>query len=145
MVREMKPEDTSAVAFIEKVCFTEAWSLESVLEGLNSNLDTWLVVETEEGTLAGYCAFRIIADEGELLRIAVLPIEQGRGLAKKLMDHMVEYSRKKEVKSMVLEVRESNLKAQNLYKSYGFFTESIRKNYYRKPSENAVLMRTNRI
>ncbi|GLC82575.1 ribosomal protein S18-alanine N-acetyltransferase [Lacrimispora brassicae] len=144
MVHEMGPEDVFGVSEIEQICFSDPWSLESVKEGLESSLDTWLVLE-EGGGLFGYCVFRIIAGEGELLRIAVLPEYRGRGLSKKLMDRLVEYSIKKGVKSMSLEVRESNKKARNLYRSYGFEEETIRKNYYLNPQENAVIMWNRRI
>ncbi|MBE7718840.1 ribosomal protein S18-alanine N-acetyltransferase [Lacrimispora indolis] len=144
MVHEMRPEDVFGVYEIERICFSDPWSLESIKEGLESSLDTWLVQE-EGGDLLGYCVFRIIAGEGELLRIAVLPEYRGRGLSKKLMDQLVEYSREKEAKSLSLEVRESNKKARNLYRSYGFKEETIRKNYYRDPEENAVIMWNRRI
>ena len=144
MVHEMGPEDISGISKIEERCFSDPWSLESVREGLESSLDTWLVLKEMEGVL-GYCVFRIIAGEGELLRIAVSPEFQGRGLSKKLMDQMVEYSRKKKAETMFLEVRESNEKARNLYRSYGFSEEGIRKDYYRNPVENAVIMKACRI
>ena len=139
MVREMRAEDVPSVSKAEEVCFTDSWSFDSIKDGLNSNLDTWLVLPVDEN-IVGYCVFRIIAGEGELLRIALLPEFRGRGLSKKLMDQVVEYSRKKFVESMFLEVRESNENARNLYKSYGFSEESVRKNYYQNPSENAVIM-----
>lgn len=144
MVHEMGPEDISGISKIEERCFSDPWSQESVRDGLESSLDTWLVLKEKEGVL-GYCVFRIIAGEGELLRIAVSPEFQGRGLSKKLMDQMVEYSKKKKAETMFLEVRESNEKARNLYRSYGFSEEGIRKDYYRNPVENAVIMKACRI
>jgi ribosomal-protein-alanine N-acetyltransferase len=138
MVREMAPEDVLYVLEIEMQCFSDPWSYEMIKKGLESSLDTWLVL-WEEGA-AGYCVFRTIADECELLRIAVRPEVRGRGLSKKLMDQMVFYSRRKDVKSIFLEVRESNDKARNLYRTYGFVEEGIRKHYYLNPCENAILM-----
>nr|WP_288826331.1 ribosomal protein S18-alanine N-acetyltransferase [uncultured Clostridium sp.] len=138
MVHVMTPADISGVLEIEKQCFSDHWSYEMIENGLKSSLDTWLVLWEEEP--AGYCVFRIVADECELLRIAVRPEYRGRGLSKKLMDQMVFYSRKNEVKSIFLEVRESNDRARNLYKSYGFTEEGVRKHYYLNPCENAVLM-----
>ena len=139
MVHEMRQSDVSGVAEIEQLCFSDPWSLNTVKEGLESSLDTWLVLE-EEGNILGYCVFRVIAGEGELLRIAVLPAYRGRGLSKKLMDRLVESSIKNGVKSLSLEVRESNDRAKNLYKTYGFTEEGVRKHYYLNPCENAVLM-----
>lgn len=144
MVHEIGPEDVSGVSKIEERCFSDPWSLNAVREGLESSLDTWLVLKEEEAVL-GYCVFRIISGEGELLRVAVSPEFQGRGLSKKLMDQMVEYSRKMKAETIFLEVRESNVKARNLYRSYGFSEEGIRKDYYRNPVENAVIMKACRI
>lgn len=139
MVREMGLKDVPEIARMEQLCFPDPWSNESIIDSLNNNLDTWLVVETKE-EIAGYCVFRIIAGEGELLRIALLPKWRGRGLSKKLMDQVVFYSRRLEVKSMFLEVRSSNKCAANLYRSYGFLENGIRKNYYQNPCEDAILM-----
>lgn len=144
MVREMRPEDVLKVSDTEQACFSDPWSLETIKEGIESPFDTWLVLE-EEGAVKGYCVFRIIAGEGELFRIAILPEYRGGGLAKKLMERLAEYSKEKAVTSIFLEVRESNKIAINLYKSYGFQEEGIRKNYYQNPSENAVIMRNNLI
>lgn len=139
MVREMTDRDVCFVAEIESRCFSDPWSKESIKQGLDQEFDTYLVLE-EAGRLCGYCVFRIIAGEGELLRIAVLPEYRGRGLSKKLMDSMAEYSRKKKAEAMSLEVRRSNEKARNLYESYGFSVESVRKDYYRNPTEDALIM-----
>ncbi|MFT4107947.1 MAG: ribosomal protein S18-alanine N-acetyltransferase [Lacrimispora sp.] len=144
MVREMSPEDVLEVGGIEQACFSDPWSLETIKEGMGNPFDTWLVLE-EETAVKGYCVFRIIAGEGELFRIAILPQYRGGGRAKKLMERLAEYSRKNGVTSIFLEVRESNKIARNLYKSYGFEEEGIRKNYYQNPSENAVIMRNHLI
>lgn len=138
MVREMAPEDISGVLEIEMQCFSDPWSYQMIEQGLKSSLDTWLVLW--EAGVMGYCVFRTVADECELLRIAIRPEFRGRGLSKKLMDQMVFYSRQKDIKSIFLEVRESNDRARNLYRSYGFVEEGIRKHYYLNPCENAVLM-----
>ncbi len=140
MVREMSPEDVLQVSHIERACFSDPWSLESIREGLETPFDTWLVLEDNE-MVKGYCVFRMIAGEGELFRIALLPEYRGRGLAKKLMERLAECSKEKAVTSIFLEVRESNKIARNLYRSYGFKEECIRKNYYQNPSDNAVIMR----
>ena len=142
-----------AVEAIEKQCFSDPWTLPMIEESMGTGLDVYLLLvedgETAAGSLtadavispvSGYCVFRVIAGEGELFRIAVTPGCRGLGYGKKLMDGMVDYSRKNGVSAITLEVRESNLAARNLYKSYDFKEESIRKNYYRSPVEDAVIM-----
>ncbi len=138
MVHELTSEEIPVILEIEQLCFMDPWSERMIENSLKSGLDTWLLL-TEEGA-AGYCVFRIVADVCELLRIAVRPEYRGRGLSKKLMDQLVFYSRQKDVKSIFLEVRESNERARNLYRSYGFTEEGIRKHYYLNPCEDAVIM-----
>ena len=84
--------------------------------------------------------FRTIAGEAELFRIGVRPPLRGLGYGKKLMEGVVENSRKNGVTAIALEVREGNTPARSLYKSYGFKEECIRSDYYRDPNEDAVIM-----
>lgn len=139
MIREMQEEEVITVSEIEKLCFSDPWSLKALKEGRENSFDTYLVLEEGE-SLLGYCVFRVLAGEGELLRIAVVPDCQGRGIGRNLMAHMVEYARKKGVSAFFLEVRKSNERARNLYKSSGFSEECVRKNYYKNPNEDALIM-----
>ena len=83
---------------------------------------------------------RILADEGEIQRIGVYPHYRRQGIARKLMDAMVTFARARGVRAIALEVRESNLGARNLYDSYGFRQEAVRKGYYHNPAEDAIIM-----
>lgn len=139
MIRIMKQEDLLQAAALEKICFKDPWSY-SILEiGLGRPYDIFFVLEAD-GIIGGYCNFRTIAGEGEIQRIAVLPTLRGQGFGKKLMETMVLFARKQEVTEVSLEVRASNQTAINLYKSYGFREEAVRKDYYRNPTEDAIIM-----
>ena len=81
-----------------------------------------------------------IAPEGEIYRVAVDEAYRRRGVAYRLLDYAVKTSRGRGLESLFLEVREQNIPAKNLYKSYGFREVGIRKNYYKNPSDNAVIM-----
>lgn len=139
MIRRMNPADLEQVAELEKVCFSECWSYALLEAGLHSPYDVYYVFEQEEKILA-YCNLRFLAGEGEIQRIAVLPAYRRLGLGRKLMDAMVDYATENRAAAISLEVRESNLAARNLYKSYGFSAEAVRKGYYRNPTEDAVIM-----
>jgi ribosomal-protein-alanine N-acetyltransferase len=139
IIREMMEEDILPISEIEGLSFSDPWSYHTIKDGKNSRYDTWLVL-LQDDMVMGYLVLRVIAFEGELLRIALRPECRGRGLAKKLMDQLVEYSKNISVESLFLEVRNSNEKARNLYRSYDFKETSIRKNYYRNPQEDAVVM-----
>ena len=75
-----------------------------------------------------------------MMRIAVHPDLRGRGYARILMDTLVRSAREQGASVITLEVRNSNQAARNLYKSYGFVEEAVRKSYYTEPIEDAVIM-----
>ena len=139
MIRKMESRDLEQVAELEKVCFSEAWAWMRLEAGIHSPYDVYYVFEQDEQIL-GYCNLRILAGEGEIQRIAVLPPFRRLGVARKLMDAMVDFAVENKAAAVTLEVRESNRPARNLYESYGFTAEAVRKGYYRNPSEDAVIM-----
>lgn len=139
MIRRMTAADLEQVARLEKICFSEPWSYGILESGMYSPYDVYFVLEQERQIL-GYCNLRILAGEGEVQRIAVLPAWRGLGLGRKLMDAMVSFAREKEASAITLEVRAGNTAARNLYESYGFTAEAVRKGYYRNPAEDAVIM-----
>lgn len=139
LVRRMAVGDLTVIADLEKACFTESWSYRILEAGLYSPYDAYFVLE-QEGRILGYANLRILAGEGEIQRIAVLPEYRRLGAGRKLMDAMVVHARKNQVYAMTLEVRAGNRAARNLYESYGFAGEAVRKGYYRNPPEDAVIM-----
>ncbi|RUU69839.1 ribosomal protein S18-alanine N-acetyltransferase, partial [Mesorhizobium sp. M7A.F.Ca.MR.362.00.0.0] len=80
--------------------------------------------------LVGYIGAWIVIDEVHITNIAILPDFRGQKLGEKLLRAMMEEAKKQEAKSMTLEVRVTNIVAQNLYKKLGFQSGAIRKNYY---------------
>ena len=143
LIRQMLPEDIEAVAELERNSFTVPWSETLLTECLMSNLDKlWVLLEKkgEQTVLCAYCNFRVIAGEGELMRIAVSPKERGQGYGRKLMEVLAADARKNKVPAVTLEVRASNISAINLYKSCGFEITAVRRQYYTKPIEDALIM-----
>lgn len=138
-IRLMELKDLQDVAELEQKSFTVPWSGKLLEECLESPFDKVWVLE-EGGKIKGYCNFRVIAREGELMRIAVLPASRGRGYGRELMEILAEYASINQVEEISLEVRASNSSAINLYKSYGFKTEAVRKRYYTDPAEDALIM-----
>lgn len=150
IIRRMNHQDLSAVAELERSSFTVPWPKSLIEECLGSSLDKVWVLETgsKEGSegeatptkVIGYCNFRVIAGEGELMRIAVLSAYRKRGYARKLMEILAADAKENHVQAVTLEVRASNLSAVNLYKDYGFCIEAIRRRYYTNPQEDALIM-----
>lgn len=139
MIRLMKSGDLEQVAQLEKVCFTENWSYRLLEAGIHSPYDIYYVFEQEERIL-GYCCLRVLAGEGEIQRIAVLPENRRLGVGRKMMEAMVNYAIANHVYAISLEVREGNLGARKLYESFEFKEEAVRKGYYHNPAEDAVIM-----
>lgn len=139
-LRAMAPEDVEAVAKIEQDCFSDAWSERLLCDMLNSPFDeAWVLVDSE-GSVHGYINIRFLAGEGELMRIAVEKDFRGLGYSRKLMERMVKSAQEKEAHDLTLEVRAGNGAAINLYKSYGFKKEAVRRDYYHSPAEDAFIM-----
>lgn len=138
-VRPMTSQDIGAVVWLEQVCFFESWPESMIRSGLDSRLDTYFVYE-DHGRILGYSVLRILADEGEIQRIAVEPKFRRLGVARKLMEAMVTFSRWRGVGAIALEVRPSNEGARKLYDFYGFREEAVRHSYYRNPIEDAIIM-----
>lgn len=88
----------------------------------------------------GYVLLRVVAGEGEILRVGVLPAFRRRGLARRLLEETF-FNMDKDAAQWFLEVRERNTAAIGLYRSFGFDEIGRRKAYYRDTGEAAVLMR----
>lgn len=138
-VTETDTCELSAVAAAESLIFTDAWSAVSLASSA-ADPSYLLTVAVCDGAVAGYLIASFVADESELLRIAVLPTFRHRGAARALMAHYMNESDSRGVTRHFLEVRESNTAAVTLYESFGFNEYTRRRAYYRDPLENARLM-----
>ncbi len=144
MIRRMDEEDLLAAVAIENACFPDPWSGSVLEEGIKNPWNFfWIAIEGDEAV--GYAALCIVAGEGEIQRICVTPQARRRGIGGELMAAMEEFARQQGVTALTLEVREGNAAARNLYKTWGFADEAIRRDYYRNPKENAVIMWNRRI
>lgn len=140
LIRPFQKSDLDAVSAIEKASFSEPWSEESLLsEGCGLPYATMLVAE-EEGAPVGYICLRYLFDEAEITNIAVQKDYRRRGIGEMLIDAAVSFCNDICCTSVDLEVRETNVPALALYEKKGFERVGIRKDYYEKPRENAVLM-----
>ena len=137
-IREMAQEDIEAVAQLEKECFTDAWS-EVLLSNMLSNSYDKVWVLEDGGRIIGYANLRDLDGEGDLMSICVTGDMRRRGCGKLLMDRVMSYAAAKEMKTIYLEVRESNAPARAMYGIYGFEPYARRKRYYTEPVEDAII------
>lgn len=138
-VREMIAADAAAVAEIEKETFSLPWSENGFLDAIKMENTICLTAEYD-GKIAGYCVLYCAADEGNISTIAVNPQFRRRGVADLLLSRTKQETEKRQVVSIYLEVRTSNLPARCLYEKHGFVPNGFRKNFYQKPQEDALLM-----
>lgn len=134
----MTESDIPRVAEIEKECFSSPWSEQALRDGLSNGCSTF-VVGKADGIIVGYGGFSCIVDEGDVYNIAVRKEYRGQGVGRKILGEMVRLAGEKGVRSLTLEVRETNVPAIRLYTSFGFSNVGSRADYYGK-GQNAILM-----
>lgn len=141
--RAMRLDDIEQVCMIEQEAFPTPWTAEAFYNELTTNFFAhYLVIEKDE-QLIGYGGMWTIIDEAHITNIAIRKPYQGLKLGEQLLTRMQEAAFKAGIKRMTLEVRVSNIVAQNLYKKLGFYTVGTRKEYYTDNNEDAYIMWVN--
>lgn len=135
----MKEDDVPAVVHLEAEAFSSPWHA-STFHRLLGRPGAELWVVELDGAIAGYAVLWCILDQGEVANIAIRGDLRGRGIGGRLLDHLIEVSRSRGVRSLFLEVRESNDAARGLYDSRGFKEIGRRKGYYQSPVEDARIL-----
>ena len=139
IITRMNESHVAQVAALEKMCFSDPWSENSVASELNNPLSLWLIAE-ENQAVCGYVGSQTVLDETDMMNIAVRPDCRRRGIAAALITELVHQLRERGSHILRLEVRESNAPAIALYEAMGFTQLGLRKNYYRNPRENALIL-----
>ena len=133
--------DADAIFAIEEKSFSNPWSYKSITESLDSPVIETLKAVDEKGRICGYATLMTVADQSEVLNIAVDSEYRRAGIGTALMNRMIDTAAEKNSTEIFLEVRESNIGAQTLYRKSGFSVIGVRKKYYSNPTEDAILMR----
>lgn len=136
MDRELVPQ----IAELERVSFSVPWTEEMLYDELESLNSTCIVAVTEARQVLGYASLTVVLDEGYINNIAVRREYRRQGLASDLLGVFLRFAQAQRLAFLTLEVRESNLAARELYQKFGFQQVGRRKNYYDKPTEDAILM-----
>ena len=140
VIREMNSGDVFAVAELEKQCFSDPWSENSIASEVNNPLSYWLVAEID-GTVVGYVGSQTVLDASDMMNLAVSPDYRRQGVGQALVNALVEYLQQNKVIALLLEVRVSNTPAIDLYESLGFMQIGRRPKYYHNPREDALIFR----
>lgn len=145
IIREMEENDIDDILKIEKESFATPWTRNSFLIELNENKLARYIVAEVDGKILGYGGMWFILNESHITNIAVLKDYRGQGVGNRILEGLIWYCIKEGIESMTLEVRKSNIVAQNLYKKYGFIDSGTRPGYYSDTKEDAMIMwRNNR-
>jgi len=145
-IRNMEKKDIDQVMEIESIAYGKFfWPSEAFVTELENELGHYFVAEGENDRIVGYAGFWLIYDEAHITTIAIHPDFRRQGLGDKLLQKMIETGYEKNVKWFTLEVRASNIAAQNMYYKYNFKSLGLRKKYYQDNDEDALIMWTENI
>jgi ribosomal-protein-alanine N-acetyltransferase len=150
VIRPAEQTDLPEIVRIERASFADPWSIESFLTSLELERMRFLVAEDRrdgdgdgevgDSILLGYVIALVLTDEAEVADLAVATGFRRRGIGGLLLDRVADELPQRGVRSLYLEVRESNVAARALYASRSFVQVGRRKGYYRNPSEDALLL-----
>lgn len=135
-IREAVREDIPALCRLEKECFSEPWSAKGFEDFFDNDCSRCFAAEID-GAVCGYIGMYLVCGEAEITNVAVAGTHRRMGIGGRLIEAALTLPGAERV---LLDVRESNTAARRLYEKYGFQIDGIRKGFYAKPRENAVLM-----
>lgn len=138
-IRRMTKEDLPEVAEIEADIFTMPWSAKGFGDAIENPYTLYLVA-LEDGKIAGYCGLWQSFEEADITNVAVREECRGRHTGTMMLDRLMELGKEQGITRFTLEVRSSNSAAVRLYEKLGFSSVGIRKRFYEKPVEDAVIM-----
>ncbi len=140
IIRNMTAGDVPRVAQLERISFPDPWAECSIASELDNALALWIVA-VEGDTVVGYVGSQTVLGETDMMNIAVDPVYRRRGIAEALVNALVARLKVIESHCLTLEVRSSNEPGKALYQKLGFVQVGLRKNYYRNPKEDALILR----
>ena len=130
----------AAVAALEKTCFSDPWSENSIASELDNPLSCWLVA-VDNDMVVGYVGSQTVLDGSDMMNIAVHPDYRKQGIGTGLILELIRELSLRGSHSLMLEVRTSNEQAISVYSKLGFSEIGRRRNYYRNPKEDALILR----
>jgi ribosomal-protein-alanine N-acetyltransferase len=139
-IRAAGVADLDAIHAIEVASFSDPWSRSGIRDMILGGNAT-IVVAASGGRVLGFAVLLVAADEAEIANVAVAFGERRRGVGAMLIDHLLEVATARGARTTHLEVRESNAAARALYAARKFREVARRRQYYRLPDEDAVVMR----
>ena len=140
VLRQLGAADVDAVARVEKICFTDPWSRESLNHDILENPAAFYLGAFVDETLLGFGGMWVTMEDSFITTISILPEYRGNGAGSFLLSTLMDTARALGAMDMTLEVRVSNLVAQRMYAAHGFTAIGVRKKYYPDNGEDAFVM-----
>lgn len=138
-IERMKEEHLDELSEIEKESFSEPWSKESLRDELD-NKNAYFIVAKQDEKVVAYVGLYNICSEGYITNIVVREDYRGKSIGSELMLNILKFAQDNKLKFLTLEVRKSNKLAVKFYNKFKFDSEGVRKNFYRRPREDAIIM-----
>ncbi|EEF78517.1 ribosomal-protein-alanine acetyltransferase [Methylophaga thiooxydans DMS010] len=139
--RVMLDDDLAEVHGIETSANRFPWSVKNFSDSLDAGHHAWVYIDPYD-VIIGFAIVQLVLDEAHLLNICVRPDMQGQGYGRRILEHIIDHAMSKSATLLVLEVRQSNQRAQSLYEQFGFNEMTVRRGYYpaEQGREDAILM-----
>lgn len=138
-IREMCQADLEEVAALEQTIFSMPWSQKGFDAAIRQDAALYLTARLD-GKLAGYCGLLQSFDEADITNVAVAPQFRNQGVAHAMLTQLMRNGKDRGIENFTLEVRAGNEAALHLYEKLGFERVGVRRNFYEKPQEDAVIM-----
>lgn len=139
-LERMTLNDLDGVMAVEHTAFVTPWSRRAFVTELTENAYAQYIVAKMDGEVVGYAGMWLILDEAHVTNIAVHSRHRGKGIGERLMLELIAIAKANGCRRMTLEVRRSNLPAQQLYAKLGFEARGVRRGYYTDTREDAIVM-----
>ena len=139
-IRFAERRDVNALLKLEEAQFPEPWTRGMLLDEIENVETRRYTVAVEDETIVGYLGLMFVLDEVHVNTIGTLPGHEGRGVATALLGDGLEDSRSRLIKRATLEVAVSNTRAQALYFRFGFKPVGVRRKYYERTGEDALVL-----
>jgi len=141
-IRPLSSEaDIDDILRIESISFTNPWTREMYLSELeHRDVSFFYIARDAVGEAIGFCSCWLVLDEIHINNLAVLPEHRRSGVASALIEHVLREGAARGAHRATLEVRRSNEPARKLYEKFGFAVTGVRRGYYTRPDEDALVL-----